>query len=342
MNTEFDPDRLERTRAYFGARATGIALLEEVRGASVDDLVQHAGATRVGAEELLGVRDLFFGATRYRGRQRRALASARRIGHDLAVLLVIAYHVGRARKQDDAWRIFEELAAIAADEEAMGRIARRKVREANPSPTRTPGVELRRGKDGLWSWKITADSAFIADLHANIDSVDDARAVLLGGGGAATPATTNAVMDISDFGRLLNDASSGAEDIAVQLTNGAVVSGAELVRRKLSEFGFVGLVDPVRGPVNLYRIERFASDKQRRLALIENPVCAWPDCLVGGDECQVHHIQAWERGGPTNMDNLVTLCPHHNGANDDAGCGGPASRGRMARVRGKTVWIPPR
>ena len=61
MNTEFDPDRLVRARAYFGARATGIALLEEVRGASTDDLVKHAGATRAGAEELLGVRDLFFG-----------------------------------------------------------------------------------------------------------------------------------------------------------------------------------------------------------------------------------------------------------------------------------------
>lgn len=61
MNTEFDPDRFERARAYFGARATGIALLEEVRGASTDDLVKHAGATRAGAEELLGVRAPFLG-----------------------------------------------------------------------------------------------------------------------------------------------------------------------------------------------------------------------------------------------------------------------------------------
>lgn len=342
MNTEFDPTGLERTTAYFGARARGIAMLEEVRGASVEDLVHHAGATRAGAQELLELCDLFFGPTRYRGRQRRALASARRIGHDLAVLAVIAYHVGRARKQDDAWRIFEELAGIAADEEAMGRIARRKVRAANPTPKRTPGVELRRGQDGLWSWKITADSTLIADLHANIDSIDEARAALLGGGGAATSITTNAVMDISDFGRLLNDAASGTDDIAIQLTNGAVISGAELVRRQLTEYGFVGLIDPVRGPVNLYRVERFASDKQRRLALIENPVCAWPDCLIGGDECQIHHLTAWERGGMTNIDNLVTLCPHHNGANEDTGQARTASRGRMARVRGKTVWIPPR
>ena len=72
------------------------------------------------------------------------------------------------------------------------------------------------------------------------------------------------------------------------------MTGAELVRRVFTEHGYVTLIHPVEGPVNLYRTSRFASAKQRLMAAAENPVCPWPECRYPADECQVHHLNAWK------------------------------------------------
>ncbi|MDU7512557.1 MAG: HNH endonuclease signature motif containing protein, partial [Corynebacterium sp.] len=102
----------------------------------------------------------------------------------------------------------------------------------------------------------------------------------------------------------------------------------------------ITLVHPYEGAVNLYRTERMASEKQRLMAAAENPVCPWPACNYPADKCQVHHLQAWRHGGETNMSNLATCCPYHNGVNDDDP-NAPPVRGRLVRRRGRVVWQPP-
>lgn len=129
-------------------------------------------------------------------------------------------------------------------------------------------------------------------------------------------------------------------DVVVQLTNGATMTGAELVRRAFTEHGYVTLIHPVEGPVNLYRTSRFASAKQRLMAAAENPVCPWPECHYPADECQVHHLNAWKNGGETNPGNLTIACPYHNGVNDDDP-NAPPLRGHLARVNGTIRWLPP-
>lgn len=129
-------------------------------------------------------------------------------------------------------------------------------------------------------------------------------------------------------------------DVVVQLTNGATMTGAELVRRAFTEHGYVTLIHPVEGPVNLYRTSRFASAKQRLMAAAENPVCPWPECRYPADECQVHHLNAWKNGGETNSRNLTIACPYHNGVNDDDP-NAPPLRGHLARVNGTIRWLPP-
>ncbi|WP_296089053.1 HNH endonuclease signature motif containing protein [uncultured Corynebacterium sp.] len=129
-------------------------------------------------------------------------------------------------------------------------------------------------------------------------------------------------------------------DVVVQLTNGATMTGAELVRRAFTEHGYVTLIHPVEGPVNLYRTSRFASAKQRLMAAAENPVCPWPECRYPADECQVHHLNAWKNGGETNPRNLTIACPYHNGVNDDDP-NAPPLRGHLARVNGTIRWLPP-
>ncbi|MFM8648821.1 MAG: HNH endonuclease [Actinomycetota bacterium] len=32
--------------------------------------------------------------------------------------------------------------------------------------------------------------------------------------------------------------------------------------------------------------------------------------------CEPHHITPWERGGPTDLSNLVPLCSHHHAVHE--------------------------
>ncbi|WP_235923107.1 HNH endonuclease signature motif containing protein [Corynebacterium lizhenjunii] len=133
-----------------------------------------------------------------------------------------------------------------------------------------------------------------------------------------------------------------AGDIIVRANNGARMTGKELAERILLKHGFVAILSRVHGPVDVYRMERFATDKQRLLLAAESPECAWLDCHVPFDKCQVHHITSWADGGETNIKNLTVLCPHHNGANEDHPPGGvPIHRGRMVRVGGQVAWQSP-
>ena len=69
-------------------------------------------------------------------------------------------------------------------------------------------------------------------------------------------------------------------------------------------------------------------------------MCPVPDCRHAADNCQVHHIKAWSKGGLTNMDNLAMLCRYHNRTNDDD----PehSYHGRVENIRGAPIWRSPR
>ncbi|MEX3506273.1 MULTISPECIES: HNH endonuclease signature motif containing protein [unclassified Corynebacterium] len=317
----------------------GIAVIEGAWHADWASLRADMTQNQDEVERVIGLAETLFGTVQHRRRQRRVRANAERLGHGLQVLDVVFGVLRRVKNKNDAWRIMEELSGLELGAAGMRRAAARKVRAAAPKPEPVPGVVYTRSTAGQWAMRLVADAGLVADIKAHVKDVEDARALFTGEGGAERAhVTTNVVLNLEDFGDLVSGGEG--EDIAVQLTNGAVISGAELVTRALADAGYVGVFDPVAGPVNLYRDSRLASWKQRRLATMEHPVCAWPQCLAGADECQVHHIRPWFSGGPTNQDNLATLCPHHNGANED-GVDNPKKRGRLARVRGKTVWVPP-
>lgn len=123
-------------------------------------------------------------------------------------------------------------------------------------------------------------------------------------------------------------------DIVIQLSNGAKITGHELIERELAEEGLVMLVDRVKGPVELHRTQRVASEKQRIMASGEQPTCAWDRCLCGADYSQIHHIKEWRKGGETNPENLTPLCKYHNAIN------GLPGRGRIVRENGKIKWVP--
>ncbi|BBF99982.1 MULTISPECIES: HNH endonuclease signature motif containing protein [Pseudonocardia] len=65
-------------------------------------------------------------------------------------------------------------------------------------------------------------------------------------------------------------------------------------------------------PVDVGRAKRTATDAQRRAVTARDGGCAHPGCDRPPAWCEVHHVLPWERGGPTDLDNLVLLCRIHH------------------------------
>ena len=40
--------------------------------------------------------------------------------------------------------------------------------------------------------------------------------------------------------------------------------------------------------------------------------CRWPGCTAPVHWCDIHHVEFWENGGPTDLDNGVLLCRRHH------------------------------
>ena len=63
-------------------------------------------------------------------------------------------------------------------------------------------------------------------------------------------------------------------------------------------------------PLWLGRSRRLASAAQHLAVAVRDRGCV--DCGAPMHRCEIHHIQEWENGGPTDIDNLAALCgPHH-------------------------------
>jgi hypothetical protein len=50
----------------------------------------------------------------------------------------------------------------------------------------------------------------------------------------------------------------------------------------------------------------------RRAVTSRHPHCAFPGCAQPASVCDIHHIIPRSRGGPTSLDNLLTMCVFHH------------------------------
>ena len=72
-------------------------------------------------------------------------------------------------------------------------------------------------------------------------------------------------------------------------------------------------------PIDVGRSKRLATVRQRRALEAIHPTCAIPDCEVIFDHCNVHHIDYWENGGSTDLNNMIPLCSRHHHAAHEGG-----------------------
>ena len=83
----------------------------------------------------------------------------------------------------------------------------------------------------------------------------------------------------------------------------------------LQEFTCDGTLIPVWEtdglPVSVGRAQRIVPLRTRRLVEDRDRGCRYPGCPVTGF-LENHHIQHWSKGGATNRDTVVSLCPTHH------------------------------
>jgi hypothetical protein len=58
--------------------------------------------------------------------------------------------------------------------------------------------------------------------------------------------------------------------------------------------------------------KRLVTPGIRKALAVRDAGCAFPGCDVSEVRCDAHHILPWWSGGPTTLENLVLLCPHHH------------------------------
>ena len=80
-------------------------------------------------------------------------------------------------------------------------------------------------------------------------------------------------------------------------------------------------------PIGAGRSTRQISRRLRRALEYRDRCCVIPGCGATRG-LHAHHIRHWEDGGPTELDNLVLLCPHHHRLHHTGGITitGPADR----------------
>jgi hypothetical protein len=93
---------------------------------------------------------------------------------------------------------------------------------------------------------------------------------------------------------------------------GGGVAHPETARRLLCNARIQGVVEDGAGqPVRLGRMTREPSAWMLRQLRYRDSECTFPGC---GERrfTQAHHIVWWERGGPTDLDNLLLVCTLHH------------------------------
>ena len=105
--------------------------------------------------------------------------------------------------------------------------------------------------------------------------------------------------------------AGGGAPSAAQLENGPHVS-AETSARVACDCSLTTIEEDERGdPLNIGRRSRTIPPPMRRALIARDGGCRFPGC-TRHQFCDGHHIEHWQNGGETRLDNLVLLCRHHH------------------------------
>lgn len=315
------------------------------------------------------IHEVYFKRTKWSRQQAFAVSAAREGQFTSDQLYLIESRIKHISDEGEKWRLRLRLLSIRGRHATLKRKASEIVPEKEkPTPTKTVGFgKSREGMRPLNAMGPEEDMAaleYALRKHVTSDApagpqMLEALMGMLGlrprdAGGDSSP--TEPSPDFPSVPRPLPSAprplvliplpeyvkiirGSGDETV-LGLTDGTTMTGADYLTRYHGAELEVATFHPQEGAVNLYRTQRLANQKQRDLARASLSTCPVPDCRHATDNCEIHHIDAWSRGGMTNMANLVPLCRYHNRTNDDDP--GRRRRGSIVNIRGRPTWVSPR
>ncbi|PXY03855.1 HNH endonuclease signature motif containing protein, partial [Corynebacterium striatum] len=107
------------------------------------------------------------------------------------------------------------------------------------------------------------------------------------------------------------------EDKLIRATDGTVRPARLLAQEKLAEVGYVTLVTDWGEPVDCFKSTPIFNEKQTLMAFALHPQCIHPGCVTPALLCERDHFIPRNKGGDTNVANLVPLCRFHNGRKAD-------------------------
>jgi hypothetical protein len=120
-----------------------------------------------------------------------------------------------------------------------------------------------------------------------------------------------------------------------ETSDGAAVPPASIRRLMCQGRITPVIIDSSGVALDAGRTTRHANRKQRRALQAMYHCCAFGDCDVVFDRCEIHHIVPWELGGPTDLVNLLPLCSRHHHVAHEGGW-----RLELAADRLLTIYQP--
>ncbi len=97
-------------------------------------------------------------------------------------------------------------------------------------------------------------------------------------------------------------------------TDSGVAVPVETMRRVACDADIIPVVLDGEGVVLDHgRAKRLATAEQRAAIEAMQATRSHPDCTVTIDDCRIHHLRPWHRGGRTDLADLAPVCePHHH------------------------------
>jgi 5-methylcytosine-specific restriction endonuclease McrA len=112
----------------------------------------------------------------------------------------------------------------------------------------------------------------------------------------------------------------GLHDASVCETHDGKPLPPETMRRIACDAEIIPIVlDSDRVVLDVGRERQTATRHQRHALRAMHPTCAYPGCTVRFADCDVHHLIPWQRGGHSDIDNLLPLCSTHHHAAHEGG-----------------------
>jgi hypothetical protein len=140
---------------------------------------------------------------------------------------------------------------------------------------------------------------------------------------ARSQAMAEALIDLLERGTTVPDGTGALlqpelvviyDETTNQLTD---TNGATISQSLLRWIVAAAIIRPLEltntgDPLRMGRLLRYANRHQRRALTIRDGGCVFPGCTRPAHWCDAHHVDEWDDGGATDLENMALLCRHHH------------------------------